>query len=373
MIGLAHRGFALNDYSQHIAQYLSSKGFETVLSGVQHEASYERIDELGYNIRLEKEEIPTPENGDKANANAVAQYLKTYDSKKPFFLSFGMFSTHRPYPAADESVNPNYTQPPSPMHDNADTRQDMADFITMAKCADDCVGTVLAAVKDANLENDTFIFFTTDHGIAFPKMKCNLYDTGIGVSLIVKYPGNPTAGQAIDSLVSHVDIFPTLCDIAGVERPDWLEGKSMLPLLQGETDKIRDEIFSEVTYHAAYEPKRCIRTERYKLIRYYDDYSSLVLPNMDDGLSKQFLLKHGLEEMDRTADEMLFDLYHDPMERENLIGNPKYKDIHDDLSKRLLNWMTETNDPLLDGYVPKPDGAFANRKDALHPGLEDME
>jgi len=100
MTGLAHRGFALADYSQHMASYFSSQGFETVLSGVQHEASYKRVDELGYTISLKSEEMPVPENGDhaqaakfmqrdKANAKSVARYLKTRDSSKPFFLSFG--------------------------------------------------------------------------------------------------------------------------------------------------------------------------------------------------------------------------------------------------------------------------------------------
>ena len=65
----------------------------------------------------------------------------------------------------------------------------MAAFITSVKVVDKCVGIVMSALKQSGREEDTFIIFTTDHGIAFPKMKCNLYDTGIGVSLIIKYPG----------------------------------------------------------------------------------------------------------------------------------------------------------------------------------------
>jgi arylsulfatase A-like enzyme len=218
------------------------------------------------------------------------------------------------------------------------------------------------------------VFFTTDHGIAFPKMKCHLYDTGMGVSLIVKRPGNPTAGTAVDALVSHVDLYPTLCEAAGVAKPDWLEGVSLMPLLDGTAQKVRDEVFSEVTYHAAYEPMRCIRTERYKYIRYYDDEMDLVVkPNIDDGYSKQFLMRHGLVDAEHDPREMLFDLYFDPGERENLAGNPKYAQIRAELSGRLAQWMKETSDPLLAGYVPKPEGAIANRKRGMEPQDKDWE
>ena len=93
---------------------------------------------------------------------------------------------------------------------------------------------VLAA---SGLADKTLVFFTTDHGIALPKMKCHLYDAGIGVSLIVRCPGHGQPGQVIDALVSHLDIYPTMCQMAGVPTPGWLEGRSLVPLLTGEKDK----------------------------------------------------------------------------------------------------------------------------------------
>ena len=69
-------------------------------------------------------------------------------------------------------------------------------------------------------------------------MKCNLYDTGIGVSLIIKYKGNPSAGKVKDSLVSHVDIYPTLCDMLGIPKPEWMTGTSMMPLLNNEKERL---------------------------------------------------------------------------------------------------------------------------------------
>lgn len=146
----------------------------------------------------------------------------------------------------------------------------------------------------------------------------------------------------------------------------------MVPLLEGKVDKIRDEIFSEVTFHAAYQPMRCIRTERYKYIRYFDDYDCVVAANIDDGPAKSFLLENGLLDMP-IEKELLFDLYHDPTERNNLIGRPEYQQVYEDLTQRLHAWMVETNDPLLQGKVEKPLGAIINKKTCISAASRNPE
>ena len=69
-------------------------------------------------------------------------------------------------------------------------------------------------------------------------MKCNLTDHGIGVYLIMRGPGGFTGGKVSDALVSHLDLFPTICDVAGVKHPTWLQGHSMLPLMTGQKQEI---------------------------------------------------------------------------------------------------------------------------------------
>jgi N-sulfoglucosamine sulfohydrolase len=364
MLGLAHRGFQLKDYQQHLARYLGAHGYETALCGVQHEVSHKEIDQLGYQFILKNEDKDL-EDKDISGAVRAAAYIRKA-KEKPFFLSFGMINTHREYPELNGTVNPDYVLPPSPLFDHAQNREDMARYMLSAQVVDQCFGIVWDAVKESGLEEHTIIVFTTDHGLAFPKMKCNLYDTGIGVSLIVKYPKNPSKGKAIDAMVSQIDLFPTLCEWNQLPAPWWLEGKSMVPLLNGEQVQIRKEVFSEVNYHAAYEPMRCIRTERYKLIRWYGDHDRVVLANMDDGLSKAFLLQHGFGDAKREKD-MLFDLYLDPMERVNLIEDQQYAEIYEELTSRLINWMRETRDPLLEGKVLKPEGAIVNHQDCASP------
>ena len=119
---------------------------------------------------------------------------------------------------------------------------------------------------------------------------------------------------------------------------------------------------------------RCVRTERYKLIRRYDFHNCIVPSNIDNSLSKQFVLDAGI--LDRVnAREMLFDLYLDPMERENLVDNADYKDIYNDLSNRLSEWMKQTDDPLLRyGHrIPAPEGAAINKLSCLHAEYDDFE
>src|SRR6185295_6919052 len=95
------------------------------------------------------------------------------------------------------------------------------------------------------LVDDTLVIFTTDHGLAFPGAKATLYDRGIGVALIVRGPGGFDGGRVVDALVSHLDVYPTLCDLAGIERPAFLQGRSLLPLARREAAEIRDVIFAE--------------------------------------------------------------------------------------------------------------------------------
>lgn len=385
MIGLAHRGFALKDPTQHLAHYLRRHGFETVLCGVQHEVAAGQAAALGYERIIAAPPTLTAADmagaegrarrmmaQDLANARAAAEYLRA-PHDRPFFLSFGMSCTHRPFPEPDPDINPNYVPVPPPLPDAPEIRLDMAGFITLARHADTCAGIVLEALAASGLADDTLVFFTTDHGIAFPKMKCHLYDAGIGVALIVRYPGHGRPGQVVDALVSHLDIYPTVCEAAGAPAPPWLEGRSLTPLLDGTAAAIRDAIFAEVTYHAAYEPMRCIRTDRWKYIRYFDDFDQVVKPNIDDGHSKQYLLRHGLAEARHDPAEMLFDLVFDPAERINLAGSPDHAAIRAEMAARLESWMRATEDPLLAGYVPKPAGARVNLKWALHPNEQEFE
>jgi N-sulfoglucosamine sulfohydrolase len=132
--------------------------------------------------------------------------------------------------------------------------------------------------------------------------------------LLVRGPGGFARGRVSDALVSHLACTRTICDVVGLEHPAWLEGRSLLPLVRGDVPEVHDEVFAEVTYHAAYEPQRAVRTSRYKYMRRYDEqHPGRVLANLDDSLTKDVLLAAGWAEVPPPW-EALFDLWIDPSE-----------------------------------------------------------
>lgn len=354
MLGLAHRGFSLNDPSQHLATTLRDTGYDTILAGVQHVTSGDPR-ELGYSTVCAGARQDTSATA-QAAVKTIQQAARRPD--RPLFLDAGFFETHRPFPSAPED-DARFTAPPSTLPDTPRVRQDMADYQRSLTALDNAYGEILDALDGSGLADTTLVIATTDHGIAFPGMKCNLTDHGTGVLLIMRGPGGFSGGQVNDALVSHLDLYPTICELARIDRPPWLQGHSMLPLMRGETSAIREELFAEVTYHAAYQPQRSIRTVRHTLMRRFGDRRTPVLPNIDNGLSRDEMMDAGYAGTVLPEIE-LFDNMLDPQQRVNLADSPGHLAIRDDLLARLDAWMEETDDPLRHGAVPVPPGARVN-------------
>jgi len=367
MTGLAHRGWSLNDYSHHLIHTLHAHGYHSALCGVQHVASHrdgKPWDVIGYKEHL---------SGEDDRAQMAVEWLEDAPPE-PFFLSVGFVETHRqfPEPACDcPETDPRFARPPLPIPETPETCADMAAFNTLARRLDAQMGRVLDALERSGLAENTLVICTTDHGIAFPRMKCNLEDSGIGVMLIMRGPGGFSGGRALHGMVSHIDVFPTICDYLGIEPPGWLQGVSFMPLVRGEAQEVREELFAEVNWHAAYEPLRAVRTRRYKYIKRYDGRTRPVLPNCDDSPSKQLWMDHGWAEREPYA-EALFDLVCDPHETNNLVADPADTAVLADMRARLQRWMAETDDPLLKGPVPAPKGAKANDPDGVSPNEEPL-
>lgn len=373
MIGLAHRKAQLHDYNQLLPHTLKTNGYTTALAGMQHVAAQDELTpaKLGYDFNLKKDNYTG--TMDQQVAQAGAQFINDHaKNSSPFFLDVGFGVTHRfgdwfnqdQSPAGD----PRYCQPPAPLPDTPQTRQDMAAFKVAAGELDDYVGQIIGAVDKAHLSKNTLIICTTDHGIAFPGMKCNLTDHGIGVSLMMRGPGGFTGGKVIDAMVSHIDLFPTICQIAAIDKPNWLQGKSIMPLISGQEKQIHSTVFAEVNYHAAYEPKRCVRTQRYKYIQRWNDpkknTNGPVLPNCDQSASKNLWLENGWADK-KQDDHQLYDLIFDPNETNNLAHSAT--DILKDMQRHLNQWMADTNDPLLDGTVKPWPGQVTNDSNGRSP------
>jgi len=356
MIGLAHRGFSLFDYDRHIVHALRTAGYRSTLIGVQHVAA--KPETIGYD-----EVVGVASNHVCDVTPAAVEWLRG-EPEGPFFLAVGFQETHREFIAAGPDEDERYTRSPTHLPDTPETRRDMAEFAATARVLDGGMGAVLDALDGAGLAENTLVICTTDHGMAFPGAKCNLTDHGIGVMLMMRGPGGFTGGRVCDAMVSHMDLFPTLCDLTGIEPPAWLQGTSIMPLIRGETDEVNARIYADVTYHATYEPLRCVRTKRWKYIRRFQARQGPVLSNCDPSISKDIWMAHGWTETPPEM-EQLYDLVYDPNEVRNLVDAPEYTSVLERLRADLAAWMERTDDPLLDGDVPPPPGAVYNHPDAI--------
>lgn len=350
LIGLSHRGFSLRNPKQHLSHFLKDHGYHTVLCGIQHETA--DVTTLGYDETHTQTDNDISQHRDDYAVEHALAFLE--HAKSPFFMSVGFGRPHRPYDEYD-AILPDGQTIPGCLPNVKEIREDFADYLTTLQKADSAIGRVLDAVKKNGLFEDTMIILTTDHGIAFPFMKNTLYDTGTGVTLAIRIPGTTTARRT-DALVSQIDVFPTICEALQLPKPDYLQGRSLLPVLTGETDWIQDEIYAQMNFHAMYEPARCIRTQRYKYICRFEDTAYCKTQNVDGGKAKDFLLRNGFAEQ-KVEQEAFYDLYFDPNERRNLLHTPEYRDICETLKTKLHEQMVKTNDPLLDGPLMPPAGA----------------
>ncbi len=356
MLGLAHRGWSLRDYRHHIVHVLRGVGYTSTLIGEQHISKEPEV--IGYDevLKISTTHVDT--------VAPLAMEVLRRERERPLFLSVGFFETHREFLGPGSLRDVHYSKPPNNLPDCPEVRADVAAFKASARSLDHGVGMVLNQLDASGLMDDTLIIFTTDHGMPFPGAKATLYDRGLGVMLILRGPEPFNGGRVIDGLVSHIDIYPTVCEYLGIERPPFLQGVSLLELLRGESTSAREEIFAGSTWHAAYEPQRAVRTARHKYIRRWGDRLRPVLANTDDGPSKDLLLAAGWAERE-IPKEQLYDLLYDPNEANNLLADPGYADVLADLRERLETWMRDTEDPLLAGHVDPPPGVEINLPDQL--------
>jgi len=364
-------GFRLDRPNHHLAHFLAGHGYTTALAGIQHEAVGPLMDprSTGYQRFLNHNEHGVPDG----NTLGAAVHFLGQAHDEPFFLSCGIGEPHRDNGQAGrrhgydadlpfvEDLDGRYTRPPMPIPDNPTTRQDWASFRDGVGRFDRKVGTLLDAIDSHGLAKNTLVIVTTDHGIAWPHAKGNLTDMGLGVMLMMRgqsgdqaEPGpamNLQPGRVIDAMVSQMDVFPTLCDILGLDPPDWLQGLSMSPLLSGQADSIRDHVFGEQGYHCLVrDPQRSIRTDRYRYVRRTDGpYLRIV----DDGPANNWMRDLGYAHWP-AENELLFDTWFDPCELCNLSADPAHESIRRELSDRLDRWMADTDDPFVTGDLPEP-------------------
>jgi len=363
LMGLVNRGWTLPNENKTLPMYLKENGYSTHLIGLQHES--QKPSTLGYDTISERFFHKKVEIGFMYNCKLVEETcLKFFHEHKnddnPFYLSIGVEEVHRPFRNWGEPVELKSVKIPPFLPDNEIIRKELAEYYGAINRVDITIGKIMIMLEETGLERNTLFIFTTDHGSPFPRAKCTLYDPGIKTILIMYQPDSEllSGGKVINSLLSNVDYLPTLLDLIRAKIPKDIEGKSFLPVLKGEKEEVRTEIYAEKTFHEIYDPIRGIRTHNYKYIKNFEDLDTLYqmpLPILM-APSGQFLKDKYNKP---RAEEELYDLQKDPHERNNIINNPEYKEIANNLRKQLEDWMKRTKDPLLKGKVkPQSQKAF---------------
>lgn len=362
VMGLCHGDFGwdLHENERHLAGLLQSAGWRTALVGIQHETA--RPDAMGWD-EITPPGTPAP---NKRGADAVAyhavQFLQRPVADTPFYLQIGFFEPHRApgtpgdfgSPPADDENGSVYV-PPYLVDDEA-AREEFGHYQGAIQKLDDAVGEVLAALDAHGLRDDTLVLFTTDHGVPFPRAKCSVYDPGLETCLLMRWPGGGIeGGKVFEPMVSHIDVLPTLLGIAGIAVPNNVVGRSFAPLLTGAKGAYvpRTEIFGEMTFHNYYDPVRCVRTDRWKLIAAFANSPSFMDPSQQ-WRPRTITRVPARPHVSYHPPIELFDLENDPGETKNLADEAAHAPIRADLLGRLRAWMEATNDPLLTGSIPVP-------------------
>lgn len=361
VMGLTHADFAwdLHPAEQHLAQYLRRAGYATSLVGIIHEA--QSAERCGF------DEVVAPGHGEEISDQTLLLLAQYADRQQPFYLQVGYHEPHRVAPPGEERPDymgfaGDYIRPddslgvtiPEYLMDTPQARRELTELQGAVRYLDAALGRLLAGLRTSELDEQTLVIFTTDHGLALPRAKCTLYDPGLETALLLRFPGRGwMGGKRHTPLVSNVDLTPTLLDLLDLPLPAALQGQSLLPLLDNEPYEPRSCLFAEMTYHDYYDPQRCIRTDTHKLIVNFSAAPSFMNPSQ----SWQPRTRPVTPADPPTAYHPLMELYdldNDPFERENLAERRAEQPVRAELLARLYDWMKRSDDPLLHGAVTSP-------------------
>lgn len=351
LMGLSHEpwGWRFKLGEKHTAAILKEQGYETYLIGLQHLVRNKDVCILGYDHVVSKKRDPS-ENIEEAKK----LFQKANSNKIPFFAKIGFLEVHRKFKnGKDESKGVHI---PHFLKDTPEIREDLAQFQATIRFFDKCVGEILDALEKSQVADNTLVIFTSDHGIPYIGAKWTLYESGIRIPLIIYWPGTKlTGGKVYTQLMSNVDVLPTILDLIDAPIPKNIQGVSFKDLLTAKkTGPVREAVFAQYVSHALRDTtSRCIRTERYKLTRYFEPGRNIVFPT---DVNPQKLAAHTArpQRKGKRPVVQLFDLQADPHERKNLTQNPEYAEMTKDLSNQLWTWMEKVDDPILKGPIISP-------------------
>jgi arylsulfatase A-like enzyme len=353
--------------------------------------SEEATARIGKGLTLEqaREEILSQVRG---NFDA---FLADRKPGQPWHYFFGTTTTHRVWIKGSGKklwgIEPDALKGKMPkfLPDVPEVREDVADYLGECQAVDACVGVLLKQLEATGEADRTLVVLSGDHGMpGVPYGKCNLYDHGVSVPLVMRVPGGK-GGRIVDDFVRLPDLAPTFMEIAGVKPPEGLYGRSLLPLLKsdkdGQIDPTRDWVITGRERHVGIArdgnlpyPMRSLHTPDYVYIRNFapdrwpmgspkgvtstetpafeelQNSTYAAFADMDASPTKAWLITHRNEPewrnlydltFGKRPAEELYDLRKDPDQMNNLAGNTDFEKIKNKLAEQLMKELTRAKDP----------------------------
>ncbi len=309
------------------------------------------------------------------NSGLESTWVETLQNRpkgQPFFFWLAAGDAHRGWDGDmqwKESVygpkhRPEDVVVPPYMHDDLETRKDIASHYNEITRFDHYIGVMVKALEEARLLDNTLLLVLADNGRPFPRAKTRLHDSGMQTALIAHWPAKITdPGKLCEGLISSIDIAPTLLEAAGTPVLPGIQGVSFTPTFQNASATIRKHAFSEHNWHDYEAHGRSVRSEGYLYIRnhrpktaWQGPADSVASPSHQSllALSKAGKLTPAQQDVflaPRPEEELYFTAS-DPLQLDNLASKPDHAAAKKRLSELMDQWMQETGDAVPDDLSP---------------------
>ena len=350
---------------------LKGSGYYTVLAGKNH---------MGPAVK-QAFDVVVGGKGPGGQENWL-QLLQERPKEKPFFCWFASYDAHRAWSFDDKApvYDPDEVEVPLFLFDGPKTRKDLADYYHEVSRTDYYLGELRRELTRQGIADNTYIIYISDNGRPFPRCKTRLYDSGIRTPFVVCGP-QVAKGTKSDSLVSVIDIGPTVLELAGVKSDPRIQGVSLTAVFEDPRAVVRDYAFAEHNWHVFQAHERMVRTGDWLYIRNaFPERLNMCVESKrypaGGELWKQYRegnLKP--EQMDimlqpRPAEE-LYNVANDPYQFSNLAEEPKHASTLKRLRGTLDTWAKQTCDDV--PQQPTPDrprgGKIGHQPGGVMPGI----